>query len=169
MATHLPSLGSRIVGTCAAAGMTVAISSCSWNEDRTATIGGVLGGVAGAVAGSQVGGGIGKGAAIAVGAALGAMLGQDLARNLPDVDKIFHERTTKDALEYGKPGDKITWSNPDTGNAGAVQPGETFKNEAGEECRQFETTVQNEGKEQITTGTACRTPEGEWKVVEQPA
>jgi len=146
----------------------LSLGACSWNESRTETLGAVIGGVAGAVVGSKLGKGTGRGITTVLGATLGAMWGQDIAKGLSDTDKIFSQRTTNDTLEYGKPGEQATWSNPDSGNSGAVTADETFTNDDGEGCRQFETTVNVEGDARTATGTACRNADGEWKIVDAP-
>ena len=153
---------------CVAVCLVVSVSACSWNEERTKTLGGVVGGVMGGLLGSKFGSGAGRTVAIAVGATLGAMLGQDIAAGMTDVDKAFFERTTEDTLEYGEPGEQATWSNPDSGNSGAVTAGEAYQNDDGNDCRSFETAVQVDGEDRTGQGTACRMDDGSWKVVEEP-
>lgn len=146
----------------------LSLGACSWNESRSETLGTVIGGIAGAVVGSKLGKGTGRGITTVLGATLGAMWGQDIAKGLSDTDKIFSERTTQDALEYGKPGEQATWSNPDSGNSGTVSADEMYTNDDGEGCRQFETTVNVEDDTRTVTGTACRNADGEWQVVDTP-
>ncbi|HEY9164438.1 MAG TPA: RT0821/Lpp0805 family surface protein [Magnetovibrio sp.] len=148
--------------------LVLSVSACSWNQDRSKTLGGVVGGVLGAVLGSKVGSGTGRNVAMVVGASLGAMWGQDIAEGMSDIDKVFYERTTKDTLEYGKPGETSTWSNPDSGNSGTVSANETYQNDAGEDCRTFETTVQVNGEDRTGEGVACRMSDGTWQVQEEP-
>lgn len=158
---------SLFIATLCLAGVSVA--SCSWNEKRSETLGGVAGAVLGGVVGSKVGRGTGRNAAIVIGATLGAMWGQDIAKGLSDVDKIFHERTTSDTLEYGEPGEEVSWSNPDSGNSGTVTAGDTYQNDEGQDCRTFETTVNAEGESRTAEGLACRMADGSWQIVEQPS
>lgn len=148
--------------------LALSLGACSWNESRSQTMGGVLGGIAGAVVGSKLGKGTGRGITTVLGATLGAMWGQDIAKGMSDSDKIFSQRTTQDTLEYGNPGEQATWSNPDSGNSGSVSADETYTNDDGEGCRQFETTVNVEGDTRTATGTACRNDNGEWQVVDAP-
>ena len=148
--------------------LSVSVGACSWNEKRSETLGGVMGGVLGGVLGSKAGKGTGQNVAIILGATLGSMWGQDIAKGMSDVDKVFHDRTTTDTLEYGKPGEQVGWSNPDSGNSGTVTAGETYQNDAGEDCRRFETTAQVEGEDRTAEGTACRMDDGTWQVVEEP-
>ena len=166
--TSRPYSSITVLRRTAALCLVILVGACSWNEDRTAKIGGAVGGILGGIAGSKVSNGTGRTAAIILGATLGTMWGEDVARGMSNADKIFAERTTKDTLEYGKPGDNVTWSNPETGNSGTVVANETYTNEDGENCRKFETTAQVEGEDRTTTGTACRMSDGQWKVVEEP-
>jgi len=148
--------------------LALSLGACSWNDSRTETLGGVLGGVVGGIVGSKFGKGTGQGVAVVLGATLGAMWGQDIAKGMTDIDKVFSERTTKDTLEYGKPGETAHWSNPDSGNSGTITADEAYTNDDGEGCRQFETTVNVEGEDRAVTGTACRTNDGEWQIVDSP-
>ena len=161
-------LSSQTVRFLTALCLVVSMSACSWSEDRTTKVGGVAGGILGGVLGSKMGKGVGRDAAVILGATLGSMWGQDIAKGMTDVDKIFAERTTKDTLEYGKPGTETTWSNPDSGNSGTVKAGGTYQNDNGEDCRQFETDVDVNGEQSTAKGTACRTSDGDWQVVEEP-
>lgn len=148
--------------------LVLSVSACSWNDSRTETMGTVVGGIVGGIVGSKVGKGTGRNVAIVIGATLGAMWGQDIAKKLTSTDKIFSKRTTEDTLEYGKPGEKATWSNPDSGNSGTITPDQVYANDKGKNCRQFETTVTVEGNERTANGTACKLDSGEWQVVDEP-
>lgn len=146
-----------------------ALTACSWNEQRTETLGGVAGGILGGIIGSKAGKGVGRSAAITIGATLGAMWGQDIAKGLSDVDQVFHERTTEDTLEYGEPGEEVSWSNPNSGNSGSVTAGDRYHNADGQDCRTFETTVNSEGEARTAEGVACRQDDGTWQIMEQPS
>lgn len=160
---------SQIVRLAALAAVGISLTACSWNEQRSETLGGVVGGVLGGVVGSKAGEGTGKNVAIVIGATLGTMWGQDIAKGLNDVDQIFHERTTTDTLEYGEPGEEVSWANPDSGNSGSVTAGGTYQNADGQDCRTFETTVNAEGEARTAEGVACRQDDGTWQIVEQPS
>ena len=169
MATPKALLNTKTLRVAVVVSLIVSVSACSWNENRTKTLGGVVGGVVGGIFGSKAGKGTGKSVAIIIGATLGTMWGQDIAEGMSNVDKVFHERTTSDTLEYGKPGEQVGWSNPDSGNSGTAEAGETYQNDAGKDCRQFETTAQVDGEDRTAEGTACRMDDGTWQVVEAPA
>lgn len=162
------SLKSTATILCSASVLALGASACSWDDKRSETLGGAMGGVLGGIAGSKTGKGTGQKLGIVLGATLGAMWGQDIAKGLNEADKIYSARTTQDTLEYGKPGETSTWSNPDSGHSGTVTADETYANENGENCRQFETTVQVDGESRTAAGTACKAKNGEWRVVDQP-
>jgi surface antigen len=54
---------------------------------------------------------------------------------------------------------------PDTGATASATPIETLQNEAGQDCREYQQSVTIGGREQRATGTACRMPDGTWKIV----
>ena len=144
------------------------LSGCSWSDDRSEELGTVVGGVIGAIVGSKIGGGVGRDIAMVMGGTLGAFAGHDLAKELTNLDKRFLKQTTADTLEYGKPGETSTWSNPDSGHSGTVSANDIYTNQNGENCREFETTINVDGENQTTTATACRTENGGWRVVDEP-
>jgi len=68
-------------------------------------------------------------------------------------------------LETSKSGTAVAWRNPDTGNRGTVTPKPAFKNNNGRYCREFQQTVTIGGRTAEAYGTACRQPDGSWKIV----
>ena len=57
----------------------------------------------------------------------------------------------------------MAWTNPDTGHTGTVTPTRTYQSGNGY-CREFQNTVTIDGKKENAYGTACRQPDGSWKV-----
>jgi surface antigen len=74
------------------------------------------------------------------------------------------ERTTQASLEHTQTGTTSTWNNPDTGHRGTVTPVDTYRRDDGIYCREFQQTVVVAGEQQQAYGTACRQPDGTWKV-----
>ena len=141
-----------------------AMTACA-GDGMKERIGSVAGAAAGAVAGSNVGSGSGRVAAIAVGTLLGSWIGGEIGKSLDRADRAYMEQTTQKALENGKSGETKTWSNPDSGHSGTVTPQPAYqKAETGEYCREYQQTVMIDGKEESAYGTACRQPDGSWKV-----
>lgn len=128
-------------------------------------VGTVLGGIAGAVAGAQIGQGSGRVAAGAAGALLGAFIGNQVGQSLDRADRLAMRRTTNDALETQPSGTSVAWHNPDSGNRGTITPEPAYQTNQGQYCREFQQTVTVGGKTEQAFGTACRQPDGTWKIV----
>lgn len=144
----------------------VALTACQTMQENPKETGGtLLGGGLGALGGSQIGSGKGQLVAVAIGALAGAYYGGEIGKSLDHADKLYAERTAQNSLEYGKAGVASTWRNPDTGHSGTTTPVRTFQTASGENCRDFETAINVDGKSETATGTACRQPDGTWKVV----
>ena len=124
----------------------------------------LLGAGLGGWAGSQVGGGRGQLAAVAVGALAGAWMGGEAGKSLDKADRAYAQRTAQDALEYNKVNQTASWNNPDSKASGTVTPTRTYQTADGTNCREYETTVVIDGKTEKATGTACRQPDGTWRV-----
>lgn len=127
--------------------------------------GGLLGGAGGAVAGSQFGSGKGQLVATAIGALAGAFIGSEVGKSLDKADRSAMHRTSHNALETSKTGQTSSWTNPDSGNSGTVTPQRTYQTASGEYCREYQQTVTVGGKTEQAYGTACRQPDGSWKIV----
>jgi surface antigen len=130
------------------------------------TVGGVGGAVAGGLLGSQIGSGRGQLVATAAGAVLGGLAGTSIGRSLDRADRLEAQRTTQHALEHNETGQASSWENPDSGHRGSVQPTETYRRDDGTYCREYQQTVIIGGQQEQAYGTACRQPDGTWKVVD---
>lgn len=130
------------------------------------TGGAILGGIGGAALGSNVGKGKGNIAAIAAGTLLGAMVGSSIGQSLDEVDQMYANRTYTQSLETAKSGQVSTWTNPDTGHSGTITPMNVTQNSSGEYCREFRQTIRVGGQSQEGYGTACRQPDGSWRIVQ---
>ncbi|MBI3452994.1 MAG: glycine zipper 2TM domain-containing protein [Rhodospirillales bacterium] len=143
--------------------LAMTLAACAEGGQKE-NIGTVLGGVGGAVAGSQFGGGRGQLVGVAAGTLIGAFLGREIGKSLDKADMAAAQKAQDRA--YAAPvGQKITWSNPESGNAGTVTPTRDGKDQSGNYCREYQTTVTVGGKTEQAYGTACRQPDGSWKVV----
>lgn len=142
----------------------LAVAGCE-GAGQKETGGAVLGGVVGGLLGSKVGSGKGQLAATAAGAILGALAGSEVGKSLDRADRMYAERTAQSALEKAPTGTTSTWSNPDSGHSGTVTPTRTYETAAGQYCREYQQTVTVDGRTQSAYGTACRQPDGTWKIV----
>jgi surface antigen len=139
----------------------VAATGCATIEDNPKASIGAFGGAAfGGLIAAAAGGG---GAAIA-GAVIGGALLGGLAGNMLDQrDKRMAADAQQRALESAPTGKPVAWTNPDSGHSGTVTPVRTYQS-GGAYCREFQNEVNIGGKMENAYGTACRQPDGSWKV-----
>ncbi|MBK1666953.1 hypothetical protein CKO28_02705 [Rhodovibrio sodomensis] len=130
-------------------------------------IGTVLGALGGGAAGAQIGKGNGKLVATGAGAVIGALIGNQVGLSLDRVDEMHAQRSTQHALERNRAGHATMWRNPDSGAQGSVRPVRTYQRASGQYCREFQHTVQIDGKVAQAYGTACRQPDGRWRIQQQ--
>jgi len=123
-------------------------------------LGAVLGGVVGGVVGSQVGKGDGRTAATVIGTVVGILVGQSIGRSMDAAD----QNCTSQALEYVPDGQPVAWNNPDQQGDYVVTPRKTWRNDSGAYCREYITQATVAGQRQQTYGSACRQPDGTWRV-----
>ncbi|HLI12578.1 MAG TPA: RT0821/Lpp0805 family surface protein [Alphaproteobacteria bacterium] len=129
---------------------------------------GTLGGAgAGAFIGSQIGHGTGNLAATAIGGLLGAFVGSQVGKSLDRADELAAQQTTQRTLETTPDGQSLPWRNAENGHSGTVTPVRTYQESNGQYCREFQQTVTVGGQTQQAYGTACRQPDGTWKIVQQ--
>jgi surface antigen len=122
-------------------------------------VGGVLGGAVGGVAGSQIGKGKGKTAATIGGTIIGVLVGASIGRSMDEVDQNCIGRI----LEHAPDRRRIKWEG-ERGEDYAVVPLRTYQTD-GTYCREYQTAATVGGQTQHVYGTACRQPDGAWKIV----
>lgn len=133
---------------------------------KKSDFGALAGAVGGAVVGSKVGKGTGNVAGIAAGTLLGAYIGNQVGASLDRADMAYYDKTSQYALEETKTGQVSKWSNPDSGNYGTITPTRTYQTADNSYCREYTQTINVGGKEVDSYGTACRQPDGSWKIKE---
>ncbi|HSE76532.1 MAG TPA: RT0821/Lpp0805 family surface protein [Alphaproteobacteria bacterium] len=153
----------KISNTVFAVSVAVALAACS-DAGPKENIGTIVGGVGGAVIGSQIGSGSGQIVAAAAGTLIGAYLGREVGRSLDKAD-IAAAQQAQERAHTAPVGERIVWSNPETGHSGTVTPTRQGNDNSGHVCREYQTTVTVDGKTERAYGTACRQPDGSWKIV----
>ena len=142
----------------------LSLSACEGTNVGTKQAVGTVGGaVLGGLLGSQIGGGSGRLWATGAGAVLGALAGSEIGKSLDRADKAYMGQTTQASLEHTRSGETSTWANPDSGHAGTVTPTRTYQRN-GTYCREFQQSVTIGGNTEQAYGTACRQPDGTWKI-----
>jgi len=144
--------------------LALALTACEGAGEKE-QLGTVIGAVAGAVIGAQVGKGKGRDAGIALGAVLGSLAGSSVGKSLDKADMIFLKQTQHEALEKAPKGTTSVWKNPDSGHNGSITPRKTYQTAQGTYCLEFQQTISVGGRSEEAYGTACRQPDGTWKIV----
>ena len=155
-----------IFRTIAVAMLVVMLSSCAQTgqgiaDNPKATMGGMLGAAGGGLIGAAAGGGA---VGIIGGVLLGGLLGGAVGNALDQRDKEMAARNAQTTFEHAKTGQASTWQNPDSGNSGTITPTKTYQNASGQYCREYQQTIKVGGESHQGYGTACRQPDGSWKI-----
>lgn len=143
---------------------TVLVGGCGGDIAKE-EIGALVGAGLGGLAGSFIGDGGGQLVAVAAGTLIGAIMGSEVGKSLDRADRLAMQQATYDALEYGESGNPTTWTNPDSGNSGEVVPQPAVRRADGSYCREYWETVTIAGEKQQAFGTACRMPDGTWRII----
>jgi surface antigen len=124
-------------------------------------LGGAIGGAAGGLVGHQVGGSSGRTAATIGGIVAGALVGSAIGRAMDIVD----QNCVGFALEHATDRRRIEWDNAESGYQYSVVPTRTYQTNEGRYCREYQTMATVGGQRQGVYGTACRQPDGSWRIV----
>ena len=149
----------RVLRLTIAAGAAVLLIACTTAPTKQEQ-GMIIGAIAGGILGHQVGGGSGQVLATMIGTVAGAAIGGSIGKTMDDTDRINAAAT----LENVRTGVSSTWVNPDTGYEYVMTPTRTFDSGTGP-CREYTMDATIGGKTEQIYGTACRQPDGAWKIV----
>ena len=139
------------------------LAACSTNNSGIVT-GTIADRPAGANPGVVIDSPVGTGSTVPVGAIEGALSGADVGQSLTERDREIALSAEYEALEYGRPGQTTRWRNRKSGNRGEISVGSTYQvNRL--DCREYTHTVSISGRNRVVKGTACRQPDGVWRVL----
>lgn len=139
------------------------VTSCATVQDNPkATAGGMLGAASGGLIAAAAGGGT---AGIIGGVLLGGLVGGAIGNALDQRDKRLAMENAQRTFEGGRTGQTTTWVNPDTGHSGTLTPTRTYQTAGGQYCREYQQEIIVGGERHQSYGTACRQPDGSWKIV----
>ncbi|MDE1148396.1 MAG: RT0821/Lpp0805 family surface protein [Azospirillaceae bacterium] len=142
----------------------VLLSACDTTGGKNQTVGMLGGAAAGGLIGSQFGHGGGKLAMTGLGVLLGGLAGSSIGKRMDEADRAAMERNTQ--MAYTAPvGQPIVWNNPNNDHQVVVTPVRDGTRNDGSYCREFQQTIVVAGEKQQGYGTACRQPDGSWKIV----
>jgi surface antigen len=145
--------------------LSLVLGGCTTTPTKQQTGAGV-----GAALGAALGYGLGKGhhnkeLAIALGAIFGAIAGDYVGAQMDERDQLMAAQNLQYSLELHPDGTTSTWQNPNSGNSGFSYPTKTSIMADGTPCREFTATIVIGGENQQGYGTACRQPDGSWKII----
>lgn len=147
----------------------LALAGCATTEgagetarnNPKAVLGAVIGAGAGAAIAAMAGGNAGV---IVASAVAGGVVGGAIGHHLDKKDKELAARNAAQAFEHARTGQASAWNNPDSGNHGSITPTKTYQLANGQYCREYRQEITVGGEAQQSYGTACRQPDGSWKV-----
>ncbi len=144
----------------------LAVSGCQNSGYGTKqTVGGLGGAALGGLLGAQFGSGKGRLATTGAGVLIGALIGSEIGRSMDEVDRMQANQAINRA-HTAPIGETIAWNNPDSGNYGNVTPTRDGTSASGLYCREFQQTIVVGGRAEEGYGTACRQPDGTWKILQ---
>lgn len=154
-----------------------AVSACTTNSQgrpnsgvmngggvNSQDIGTIVGAVGGGVIGHNIGRGTGQTIATIAGTLLGAGLGNQLGKKLDNADMAAYNQASQRALETSQPGQALPWQSANA--SGTITPSNYYQNSQGQYCREYTQRIAVGGQTKEGYGTACRQPDGSWKIVE---
>jgi surface antigen len=103
----------------------------------------------------------GRTAGIIVGTLLGDLVGSNLSLSIDEADEL----RAAFVLDKNQNGEAAAWVNPNKGTEVTVVPILSYQTPTGEHCREYQVELSTEGKKSSVAGTACRQPDGQWKMV----
>ena len=142
------------------------LAACA--SDGTITkrdVGMVGGAVGGAIAGNAIGGSdpTARVLGIVAGGLVGAAVGGYLGSLWDDYDR----RQATACLERNPDNKPAVWTNPNTNSQSTVTPVRTYYQADNAPCREFTQSIVVDGKPETGRGTACRQPDGTWRITGQ--
>ncbi|MEC9347340.1 MAG: RT0821/Lpp0805 family surface protein [Pseudomonadota bacterium] len=142
--------------------VTGACTNSDGSQANKTTVGAAGGAAAGGLLAAALGG---KTAAVVAGTLIGGLFGGAVGASLDQRDRELAHQTASRSLETAQTGTTTTWKNPDSGHEGTFTPTKTYQRNDGQYCREYQQTVVVGGEEQKAYGTACRQPDGQWKII----
>jgi surface antigen len=88
---------------------------------------------------------------------------KDRAKLQDEQDGQLADQTWVKALQSSPDGTPVTWNNPATGHSGSVTPLRTYRNAAGQWCRDYREAVSVGSAGEELNGSACQLGNGSWE------
>ena len=159
---------SRRMSGCVAVALTALVAAgCAQQRFTGAEMTAVtLGAAAGGAIGYQIGGGWGQALFTAGGAVLGGTAGYMVGRRFAPSDRAMYNQVLAETLASSDDGETRHWLNPETGLNGTIRPIRSYhRGDEMQLCRDYRSAVNFETDVATGTGTACRSPDGQWQPI----
>ena len=156
----------RYKGIVVATAIALVVAGCAESDyGPKQTFGGLAGAALGGLLGAHLGGsGDEQLAWTGAGVFLGALVGSEIGRSMDEVDRMRANEAVVRS-QSAPIGETIAWNNPESGNYGSITPVRDGMSASGAYCREFQHTINVSGRWQQGYGTACRQPDGTWRIV----
>lgn len=148
--------------------MAITVAGCDTDAGRKQARPSLGEAAVGNVLGSKIGDGDDQLPTTALGTLLGAYHGSEVGRLLDRADRRYAEDAAEKSLGISPSGYTSHWSNPDTGHTGTFTPTNTYWSNDDLRCRDYDQSITIDERTQNAYGTACRTDDGLWWIVETP-
>lgn len=134
-------------------------------------VGALLGALAGGYGGSHIGKGSGQlwatGAGAVLGAGAGAHVGGKIGQNQQNAQDCYTHPYHAEQRAISAPvGTTVKWDNYQTDNQGQARTLNEYQTDSGLQCREFVNEVRIGGRVEKVYGTACRQPDGSWRIIQ---
>jgi surface antigen len=128
---------------------------------------------AGVIAGALIGGllgnaiahGGGKTGGTIAGVVVGGALGAGLTKHLDCSDRSYAYKTYYDGFNSGRPNSNWQWENPENGHYGDFRVRDYYYDADGFRCANYTQQIYVEGRPEVSSGRACKQPDGTWAIV----
>jgi surface antigen len=149
----------KILSTLIVSAVAISLSGCAdWSKQDIGTLTGAAGGAA---ASGLLFHGDSQIPAMVIGGILGGALGNRIGNKMDQQDQARMSQ----AVTHTPTNQTTAWTNQNTGVTYQVTPIRNYKTTQNQYCREYQTTVIINGEAQKAYGTACRKPDGSWKIV----
>lgn len=139
--------------------VSLALVACEPGNNTTGAT--LAGAAAGGLLGAAAFGGSAQWVGIVGGALLGSVVGNQIGKYMDRQDQA----NMQNAIVKTPVGSQAQWTNNKTNTTYVVRPVKNYKSNNGNYCREYQTTVTVEGKQQQGYGKACRQADGAWRIV----
>jgi surface antigen len=149
----------KILTACIVGAIAINLASCSnWSKQDTGV---AVGAASGAALGGLFFHGDSQIPAMILGGVAGGLLGGSIGSNMDKQDRANMSR----AITTTPVNHTASWTNTTTQTTYQVTPVRAYHTTSNRYCREYQTTVIVGGEAKKAYGTACRQPDGQWKIV----